>query len=255
MKKILPVGGDTERGPNTRDHKWTLTHSYFALMGGFEVVVDDESKAFFPDKTNGTRRMAFRLTADGLILFAKESASLIPDISLQQIQDKSKGSLFAKVLVCFQGSLTIFANPFRPYSWFYSNSSISIASWFCTQCLTRFAQRLGISLLELNTFGHAVCALAIYLAWWRKPLDVEEPEQLRVVSELQRRTIATMCCNFNLDRKMVQPSSWNTVGNSHYDSHFQPENSCEMGNEKFHINISKKQGSEHNWELYNWKRW
>ncbi|KAL8813698.1 MAG: hypothetical protein Q9223_006970 [Gallowayella weberi] len=37
------------------------------------------------------------------------------------------------------------------------------------------SQCLPISLLELNTFAHALCTLVIYLLWWHKPLDVEEP--------------------------------------------------------------------------------
>ena len=37
------------------------------------------------------------------------------------------------------------------------------------------AQRIPISLLELNTFGHAVCALFIYLLWWEKPFEIDMP--------------------------------------------------------------------------------
>ena len=37
------------------------------------------------------------------------------------------------------------------------------------------AQHIPISLLELNTFGHAVCALLIYLLWWQKPSEVDYP--------------------------------------------------------------------------------
>ena len=37
------------------------------------------------------------------------------------------------------------------------------------------AQRIPISLLELNTFGHALCALFIYFMWWDKPFEVDCP--------------------------------------------------------------------------------
>lgn len=33
-------------------------------------------------------------------------------------------------------------------------------------------------MLELNTFGHAVCALLIYLLWWEKPFDVDYPTMI-----------------------------------------------------------------------------
>jgi len=78
------------------------THSYFAVMGGFEIVFDHANMAFFPDKQNRTQRKGLRLASNSLTLLERDP-SLMPDIPLQQIQDKSKGSLFAKVLVCFQG--------------------------------------------------------------------------------------------------------------------------------------------------------
>ena len=34
-------------------------------------------------------------------------------------------------------------------------------------------------MLQLNTLGHSVCALIIYLFWWKKPLDVEQPVFIR----------------------------------------------------------------------------
>ena len=67
------------------------------------------------------------------------------------------------------------------------------ATWFCVQCLTRFAQGLAISLLELNTFGHAVCTLFIYFMWWNKPLDIQEPEQIIVKTPELSEFIAKMC--------------------------------------------------------------
>ena len=50
-----------------------------------------------------------------------------------------------------------------------------IAAWFCLQCFTRLAQSMTISLLELNTLAHAICAFFIYGLWWRKAQDVAEP--------------------------------------------------------------------------------
>ena len=37
------------------------------------------------------------------------------------------------------------------------------------------SERIPISLLELNTFGHAICALLIYILWWEKPFEVDYP--------------------------------------------------------------------------------
>ena len=38
---------------------------------------------------------------------------------------------------------------------------------------------MPISLLELNTFGHAVCALITYLLWWEKPFEVDYPTTIQ----------------------------------------------------------------------------
>ena len=40
------------------------------------------------------------------------------------------------------------------------------------------AQPIPIALLELNTFGHAVCALIIYMIWWEKPFEVDYPTMI-----------------------------------------------------------------------------
>lgn len=78
------------------------------------------------------------------------------NISKEDLQDKSKASGLAKALVCLQ------------------------ASWFCVQCLVRVGQALPVTLLEINTFAHSICALLVYSLWWDKPLDVEKPTYLPV---------------------------------------------------------------------------
>jgi hypothetical protein len=91
----------------------------------------------------------------GLRLLANVDFNLIPDISKEEISDKSKANGLAKSIVCVQ------------------------AFWFCVQCITRLSQGLPITLLELNTFVHALCALLIYWLWWHKPLDVAEPTLIK----------------------------------------------------------------------------
>ena len=58
----------------------------------------------------------------------------------------------------------------------------------------------------------AMCALAIYIAWWKKPLDVEEPAQLRLVHDSQFQVIAGMCCHEDLDCKKFKPKWMKPVG-------------------------------------------
>lgn len=146
--------GTTGHGPESdavnppRKHQWTATHSFFVISGGFAFDTSSlpEDQKFLPGS-----RDRVTLNPNAVLLLAKYHPSLVPDISEAAIKDKSKASPLAKTIVCLQ------------------------AIWFVIQCLFRLGQGLAISLLELNTFAHALCALLIYLLWWDKPSDVEEP--------------------------------------------------------------------------------
>ncbi|KAL8884493.1 MAG: hypothetical protein Q9215_007468 [Flavoplaca cf. flavocitrina] len=147
--------------PPTQRARWELAHGFYASMGGFAVAhsmelasiaaadagSDDRPlQSFLPENVSRAT-----LTPDGLRFLMFYEPSAVPSITIEQIMDKSKADGLKKTLVCAQ------------------------ALWFCLQCLTRLSQSLPISLLELNTFGHALCTLAIYIFWWHKPLDIEEP--------------------------------------------------------------------------------
>ncbi|KAI4166591.1 MAG: hypothetical protein LQ343_007927, partial [Gyalolechia ehrenbergii] len=115
-------------------------------MGGFAFTIDSSHQNFLPDGVTRTT-----LTPDGLRVLLHHEPDALPDITAEQIKDSSKVDGSKKTLVCIQ------------------------ALWFCMRCITRLAQSLPVSLLELNTFGHALCTLEIYIFWWEKALDIEEP--------------------------------------------------------------------------------
>jgi hypothetical protein len=125
-----------------RRHEWTELHSFYVCMGGFVVDADEDSD-LFPN----TQRLTCSPSA--ALLLAK--CSHLPDINPSGIKDKSKTDSLAKAIVLLQ------------------------ALWFLIQIIARIAQRLPISLLEVNTIGHVLCALVIYLLWWHKPREVGEP--------------------------------------------------------------------------------
>ncbi|KAK4159407.1 hypothetical protein QBC43DRAFT_304649 [Cladorrhinum sp. PSN259] len=129
-----------------RRHPWTMTHSHYAVMGGFAFQTQSARGDFSP---SGWRRVT--LTSNGILQLAEHFPELVPDISLGYINDKSKANALAKAIVILQ------------------------ASWFAAQCLSRMAMGMTISLLELNTLAHAICALFAYVMWWNKPFDVSEP--------------------------------------------------------------------------------
>src|ERR1700730_6933941 len=109
-------------------YAWTLMHSFYASMGGFVFDVDpsDDYPAFFPG------HQCLTLTARGVALIAK--LGHLPNILKNDIADKSKADGLAKAFVCLQ------------------------AAWVVIQVISRSTVGLPITLLEVNTLGHAFCA-------------------------------------------------------------------------------------------------
>jgi len=138
---------EAKLGVKTERYLWTHAHSLYATMGGLVIDTRDMGCDYLPD---GRKRMT--LTLMGLEFVANHDPDLLPDLSSSAINDKSKANVFVKTITGIQ------------------------ALWFGIQCISRSAQGLSISLLEMNTAIHAACALALYFFFWRdKPLDVEEP--------------------------------------------------------------------------------
>lgn len=156
-----------------RLHPWTRIHGYFALIGGYVFDFSEEQRT-----TLGIRTKRRILTPVALRVLAEDAPELLPDMSAPSILDKSKANAIAKFLVCTQ------------------------AVWFLTQTIGRLATRLPITLLELNTGLHAVCSLFIYLAWWQKPLDIEEPYLMKIVGQFAMKICAWMLV---VDRPCFEP--------------------------------------------------
>lgn len=121
-----------------------MVHSFYAVMGGF--VFSPESCSEY------SARPLLTLTPRGVALLAE--CGHLPDISKKDIDDKSKADALAKALVCLQ------------------------ASWMLVQTVGRLAGNLPVTLLEVNTLGHILCAFIIYVLWWNKPRQVFEPTVL-----------------------------------------------------------------------------
>jgi hypothetical protein len=72
----------------------------------------------------------------------------------EEIQDKSIGDGLSKAIALFQ---TI---------------------WFVMQCIARRNQGLLITELELITVAYTIITVAMYIAWWNKPLNVGCPTRV-----------------------------------------------------------------------------
>jgi hypothetical protein len=129
---------------------WDDIHSWYALMGGYAFELSTHVRTHF---SQDYERLV--LTPDGLLKLYKYWPHLLPEVSQQDIEDRSKSDSLAKILTCLQ------------------------ATWFCIQCISRYANRLPVSLLEVNTLAHAICSLTAYAFWWSKPKDLLEPTKIR----------------------------------------------------------------------------
>ena len=125
---------------------WTLRHSFFANMGGFVLQARDST----PFPIHGLH----------LVYLLKEGYLDVPRITSEEISDKSKANLLAKVLVCLQ------------------------TGWIVVQCFGRLGQGLLLTILELVTISYVWCTWAIYAQWLKKPLDVTAPTLLETEASI-----------------------------------------------------------------------
>ena len=89
------------------------------------------------------------LTLDKLHNLLREGEIAFPSITEEEIEDRSKADGLAKGIAVLQ------------------------TTWFIAQCLSRPAQGLIITEIELITLAIAALNGLLYFLWWNKPLDVK----------------------------------------------------------------------------------
>ncbi|KAL9618505.1 MAG: hypothetical protein Q9160_006761 [Pyrenula sp. 1 TL-2023] len=116
---------------------WTVRHGFFADMGGFEL----RSADFVP----------FRITSRHLYYLVSKGYIQYPNISLDDIRDKSKQDNIAKVIATLQ------------------------VSYLILQCIGRAVQHLAITTLELFCLAIVVTSIPTTWCWLHKPNDIGCP--------------------------------------------------------------------------------
>ncbi|CAN9270533.1 unnamed protein product [Alternaria alternata] len=114
---------------------WTIRHGFFADMGGILLQPKESS----PFVVNG-RQLAY--------LVEKEYIKC-PDITAEEIWDKSKADTLGKLITLVQ------------------------ASWLVIQLLGRAALRLSTTTLELSAGAIVFCTFGTFFCWLHKPADVQ----------------------------------------------------------------------------------
>ncbi|KAF8252537.1 hypothetical protein K440DRAFT_631337 [Wilcoxina mikolae CBS 423.85] len=146
---------DSEAEPKTQSKEiqhLELQDGFYAVMGGY--VADLPAGWYEPVTLSGADKRyrpagRYTLTPTGLIELAEKD--IFVAIPTKTVQDKSKANVLAKFLVCFQ------------------------VSFLVVQSIARKASGLPLTLLEVHTLVHVVCALFMYTLWFHKPLDIQDP--------------------------------------------------------------------------------
>lgn len=126
------------------DTGWTMTHAFFADMGGFEVEENEGGARVF---STGEEFYKWRLAHPNFVLNLETIS--------EEIADRSKSSGLLKLMTCTQ------------------------ASWLVVQTVMRLAEGIPVSELEILTCAYITCALVVYGFWWHKPYDVRRRVVLR----------------------------------------------------------------------------
>jgi hypothetical protein len=139
---------------------WSMTHGFYAGMGGFAVHLGSEAIAGDPDCTH-----AYVLEKSICHLFC--TGQLRPDtwINKKDIDDKGKADSLVKALTVLQ------------------------ISWLLVQCCARLVQRLPLTTLEVGTLAYIPCAILTYYLWWDKPYEINTPTQLEVIDVLKTSSV------------------------------------------------------------------
>lgn len=128
-------------------HNFTMIHGYLAQMGGFMLY-------------KGSDKIGVLQTLDHLQALLGNEQFIYghyfirsTDVTFQlptriQIDDKCKGDGLSKAL------------------------SLGQVWWFAVQCISRWAQGLIVTELELVTLAFAILNGAVYFLWWDKPLKI-----------------------------------------------------------------------------------
>ncbi|KAF7970713.1 hypothetical protein HWV62_23196 [Athelia sp. TMB] len=114
------------------DQAWTVAHAFFIIAGGYHGCNE-----------NGPQ---YPLDPEDVVSLVRDG-KLVPPTT-EALSDRSKGDVLSKGIAILQ------------------------TVWFVVQCIARLAEHLPITNLEVMTLAYTVMTVAMYIAWWDKPLNV-----------------------------------------------------------------------------------
>jgi hypothetical protein len=158
---LAKQSGDSIKRLNSspRAQPWTLTHSFFANMGGYVF----DSSELEPIPLNGQM----------LELLVQEGVIELPDTTKEDINDRSKIDVFARSFAVIQ------------------------SIWVITQAIARWLEHLPISPLEVITVFYVLISICIIGLEWYKPKDIHSPIHLRYSGKLDDELVGRLLGTYN----------------------------------------------------------
>lgn len=173
------------RGLGFDDRRWSMSHAFFANMGGFVLYfkIPDQEEGDAGTNTEGDKSkdqpgplrqnviqqeglVRHSLCAARLAMLIREPYELqLPHLTKEELRDRSKSNTLAKLLACMQASCLV------------------------VQCFARANQHLAISQLVVATAGFFGCTVMTYLFWLSKPRNVESTVAIQCPHELQSQVL------------------------------------------------------------------
>lgn len=114
--------------------EWTMKHAFHANSGGFKLHTPDH--------------FTIPIDAKQLLYLINHKYINYPNLSVQDIEDKNKVDLLLRLL------------------------SIAQTIWFCATVISRGAEGLVVTGMELTTAAFILCSLVTSFCWWNKGADV-----------------------------------------------------------------------------------
>ncbi|KAL2817296.1 hypothetical protein BDW59DRAFT_133976 [Aspergillus cavernicola] len=169
--------------------KFTITHSFYALMGGFVVAIPVEYEIINPSADAG---ISPDETAKSQPLSSPSLGNLeyYSILSKEQPEDSEDFEKVDPVMVSTilpsitQGSHSIPCFPLITEEDISNQSksdpftkafAVLQCTWLIIQSITRTSQGLRLTELELTTLAFTMCAFIMYSFWWCKPFDAQRP--------------------------------------------------------------------------------
>lgn len=147
------------------NHRWTVIQGYYAAMGGFVFEIGPINQTIH--SSHCWSKVTSSADSNG-----SWCSSPCQMWSHPIYTRKSKADSFLKALVCFQAVGRIL------------------------QIVARLVAHFSITLLEINTLGHVLCALTLHLCWWFKLLDIS------VRTVLSGDWLPPLCADMWMSRKI-----------------------------------------------------